>query len=584
MGGAHQPFMYSAVQRNDSRFPEIVFDPKAVTRASWEPQKPKVQPNGPLVSFNRHPDAHMVLNHRSNNYSSLSPHLKSWIKWLRRFQLFLRLLELIASVGLLTLMILITKVETVTGWIMRITPGVVILHCLYAIYHLCRDAAGRPPASSAAYHLFSALTDVAAAPIYAFCALTAHSKADTWKTLLADQKLMDDFVPAVYYGFIGAGGLHLISLSASLWLGWMFRKISLMPPDMNPLEDHLTARPRHKKAKSSVSTLSTLDQSESRLSTPIITRRQSILHSNIEPPPSIPFMHTRTGSSTTIESRGSRQSERIGSSRDSIDSRKTKQASTARSVRHESYTEIAGSEPSASRPSSSSSRNAQPRPARFTETWAPTDSLISRTNQRHREIAAAKTSAQNHGNKTYQALTQRFYNEDDSDEEYIDENIQILGYDEEEDAGGDGKPHPLRSNPTELESLTPPRSRTPFYAPGSYLSDESPNSRLVNAGKDIADEKLGFSPAKLSSQKRHSSIQPEAAFYSRPYGDLKSATPPVIVGSNRKISSGNDFDSKFSSPAYERRNVSGKIVEEGRGGMVGNRISMFESRLGRDEW
>ncbi|KAK7423792.1 hypothetical protein QQZ08_008947 [Neonectria magnoliae] len=586
MGGSQPPFMYSAVQRNDARFPETIFDPKAVTRASWEPKKPKPKPDGPLVSFNRHPDAHMVLSYRSNNYSSLSPRTKNWVKWLRYFQLLLRILELVGAVGILVLMILTTKVEAVTGWILRITPAVVTAHCLYAIYHLSRDSSGRPPASSAAYHLFSAMTDVAAAPIYAFCALTVHKKSDSWKTVLADQNLMDTFRPVVYYTLIAVASLHLASLSNSLWLGWMFRKISFMPPDMNPLEDNLTARPKHKKAKSSTSTLSTMDTG-GRLSTARDPRRQSVLsHDGVERPPSIPFMYTRTGSTTTVGSRGSRQYQKVptGPSRDSIASRDTKRTSIAPSYHRDSYTEIPLHDPNSSRPASSSNRNSQTRPPKFTETWVPTDSLISRTNQRNREIAAAKTSAQNRSSKSYEALTPRYYNDDVSDDEYGDENIQIHNDNDETDLGGDLRPHPLRLNPTEMDRSTPPpRARTPYYHPlTNSLSEVSSNTRRVSAGHDIADEKPGLAPAKPSPLNRQSSIQKEDDFYSRPYGDLKSATPPVMVGNNRKVSSGNDFDSKYASAPYERRNVSGKVAEEGRGGAAGSRVSVYETRFGRD--
>lgn len=51
----------------------------------------------------------------------MSPRAKSWIKWLRRLQLGLRLLQLLAALGLLALMILINKIEALEGWIMRIT-------------------------------------------------------------------------------------------------------------------------------------------------------------------------------------------------------------------------------------------------------------------------------------------------------------------------------------------------------------------------------------------------------------------------------------------------------------------------------
>lgn len=58
MGARYQPYMYTAAsyEDNDSRFPSKPFDPKAVTRASWERSPPKPKHEGPLVSFNRHPE------------------------------------------------------------------------------------------------------------------------------------------------------------------------------------------------------------------------------------------------------------------------------------------------------------------------------------------------------------------------------------------------------------------------------------------------------------------------------------------------------------------------------------------------
>ncbi|KAF5008172.1 hypothetical protein FDECE_5541 [Fusarium decemcellulare] len=586
MAPSQPPFLYSAVQRNDARFPEVKFDPKAVTRASWTPPRQKKKPDGPLVSFNRHPDLHEVLTHRSNDYASMSPRTKSFIKWLRRVQVALRVVQLIAAAGLLTLMILITKVDPLEGWVMRITPGVVMLHCFYAIFHLSRDAAGRPPASSAAYQLFSSVSDLGTAPLYAFGALSVHNKGGAWATLLTDQSLMDIFRPVVYYTLIGAGGLHLVSLSISCWLGWMFHKISKMPPDMNPLEDHLTARPKHKRNKSSVTTFTTVD-SDSRMSTPRGPRRQSIIpqegiHEGIEPPRAVPFTHTRNGSSTTVASRASRgtmppspQYQRLPATprrdrRDSVASRATTRTSATRSVYHDAYTEIPLEENSSSRPPSSYNRANQARPARFTETWMPTDSLISRTNQRNREMEAAKTSAANRENKSYEALAQR-YNLDDSDSEYGDENSPAYNF--EGVTADDLRPHPLRLNPPPAQRETPPRAKTPYYPFNNSLSELSSNARRVSASRDIADEKLAFAP-----RNRQSSIQPETDFYARPYGDLKSATPPVMmVGNHRKVSTGNDYNT-YASTAYERRNVSGKMVEEGRGGPAGNRFSFLDGR------
>ncbi|KHO11597.1 hypothetical protein MAA_10839 [Metarhizium robertsii ARSEF 23] len=159
MGGS-QPFMYNAAWRNDARFPATTFDPKAVTRASWEPKPRKPPPTGPLISFDRHPDAHMVVSHRNNPYLPLGQRMKKWIKGLRNVQFLIRVLEINAAIGSLVLLILITNIDEATGWIMRISPGVAIAQCSYAIYHLSRNASGRTPGSSAAYHVFAATSDL----------------------------------------------------------------------------------------------------------------------------------------------------------------------------------------------------------------------------------------------------------------------------------------------------------------------------------------------------------------------------------------------------------------------------------------
>lgn len=62
----------------------------------------------------------MVLTHRSNDYQSLSPRIKTLIKCLRVLQLALRVLQLIGAAGILTLYILMTNVPTVAAWILRI--------------------------------------------------------------------------------------------------------------------------------------------------------------------------------------------------------------------------------------------------------------------------------------------------------------------------------------------------------------------------------------------------------------------------------------------------------------------------------
>lgn len=63
----------------------------------------------------------MVLNYRSNQYTSMSSRTKSWVKGLRHFQLALRVLHCIAAAGLLVLWILFDKIDNITAWVMRVT-------------------------------------------------------------------------------------------------------------------------------------------------------------------------------------------------------------------------------------------------------------------------------------------------------------------------------------------------------------------------------------------------------------------------------------------------------------------------------
>ncbi|OHF03387.1 hypothetical protein CORC01_01440 [Colletotrichum orchidophilum] len=568
---AHQPYLYNVVS-NNSRFPEPKFDPKAVTRASWEPQPRKPKPEGPLVTFNRHPDAHLVLNHRSNNYVSLSPRTKGWIKYMRIVQLGLRVLEFIGAAGLLALLILLDNIETLAGWVMRITPGVAMVHCLYAIYHLHRPAGDRSPASSTAYQLFASISDLGVMPLYAYGALNVNSSGATWKTRLADQSLLDDFLPAVFYTFISAGGLHLVSLGISIWLGIMFRKITSLPPDMNPLEDHLTSRAKHKRNKSSVAT-SVSGDSEKRMSTPLEGRRRSgAPYEDVSRPPSIPFQRTRAGSDVSNFTRNScadlpsRQYQVIpgNSQYQTAGASEYARMSAPRSSYRGSYTEVPLHESNVAG-SRTSLPSAVPTPGgKFTETWFATDSMISRTQKRNRAMDQATTAAntqQQTRTKTYEALSQR-YNVADSDSER-DEN-DLAGSDFENDIGKSPHPNPLKSNPT------PPKIKTPYYSlQDTALSEVDLNSRRVSGTNDIADERLSSLVPQPWPRDRDSSIQPEADFYSKPYGELKSATPPVMIGGNRQVSSGNDFTEKRYSSAYGRRNVSGKVAEEGLAGSKG---------------
>ena len=454
---------------------------------------------------------------------------------------------------------------------------------------------------------------------------------------------MQFFLPALYYTLVGAGGLHLISLTISLWLGVMFRRITMMPPDMNPLEDHLTSRASHKRNKSSVAT-SSYAGSEKRLSTPLEERRRSEMpYEDLSRPPSIPFMHTRHGSNTSLSDHDSRvnlpsrqyQIDSGNSPRNSIASADLKRKSYPVPPKppvhgRGSYTEIPlGETGASSRPYSSySSRpssgtvasyrptetpgtpTAQPRSAKFTEAWYTSESLVSRTQARNQAVNQMVLNATGR-RSAYEAVNQRFDfaesdDEHDEHESKFENNYsgvradeldfkrpqrgdrenaaavaasgEVLEDDLERDLGAPvPNPHPLRLHPTPplTAGKKAARPNTPFNHAAAALSEISLNDRRVSGSggahhddQDIADAKPGplLSKGAWRARDRDSSIQPDHGFYSKPYGELKAATPPVtqIVGSGRQVSSGNDYD--MGSGSGFRRAVSGKIAEEGRAG------------------
>jgi hypothetical protein len=127
--------------------------------------------------------------------------------------------------------------------------------------------------------------------------------------------------------------------------------------------------------------------------------------------------------------------------------------------------------------------------------------------------------------QAYEAVGGRYDSREDGSDSEPDER-DVTSRDYEADSNGTLHPEPLGSNP--------PRPR-----------DEA--SRMV--------------PHPLHP--RSSFAERENGFFSKPYGQLKPATPPVMVGNGRQVSSGNDYAHQ-STLGIGRRNVSGKVAEEGR--------------------
>lgn len=338
----------------------------------------------------------------------------------------------------------------------------------------------------------------------------------------------------------------------------MFRRIALMPPDMNPLEEHLTARSRHKRAKSSISTCYTEASFDKRLSTASEIRG-----------PVVPFHSTRSGLSVTSSNRDSRldlpsrhyQITPGASPRHSVCSTDIKTLSTAASrlSQRGSYVGIPMDEPSMGSlniDNPSPGGNQKPRGGKFTETWHATDSLISRTQQRNRVIAAQEHEKEK---QSWGRFNQSYaYGDSNSDGEK--DNEILTGSDCEDSISVSGSHHP---NPLRLNPAAPPRPKTPYYAFSSDMLSDMSTSKYSRLLDDTGDKSAPVLTTKVAGY-RNSSIQPDVAFYSKPYGELKSATPPIMVGSSRHVSSGNDYDG--STSRLGRRNVSGKVAEEGRAG------------------
>ncbi|KAG4219175.1 hypothetical protein PC116_g32345, partial [Phytophthora cactorum] len=245
---------------------------------------------------------------------------------------------------------------------------------------------------------------------------------------------------------------------------------------------------------------------------------------------------------------------------------------------------------------------------------------INRTQERQRALNAAERARKSQSQQ-YEAVNQR-YNFDDSEDDSDRENNDMMRPDDSDfeaddvpsspiDVMGHLRPNPLRLNPisqgqpqvVQGSRDIASRQKTPFQ-------EVSHNARSVSGSQDIVDEKANnnnssssSSPAREPSfwrrslvvpkgggangpRNRDSSIQPDGDFYAKPYGELKPATPPVMIGGkkaaaaaaagNRQVSSGNDYgDLGSGNMGAWRRNVSGKIAEEGLGGNKYSRYSIL---------
>ncbi|KAK6330461.1 hypothetical protein TWF696_003352 [Orbilia brochopaga] len=277
------------------------FNPKAVQNAAQQPSAPRQLPTGPFI------DAVPTNKYHIPAGMSLEKHLKRQadiqiarrtiraLKASRWIMLAARLLQLFAAIGLVGLLIILRGMDYINGWIMRVPPAVAIVHVMYAIYHNMRDPKARPPKSSANYALFAAASDCCLIPFYAFIALWTwqqHQQMiadplnnDNWVTVFdkTNTDLSQLLVFIVFCIACSGGGLMVFTVILGMFIAIVFRRISHLPPDMNPLDNStytsLTARPSSKRfSKSSNSSEETLEKPSR----------------DVSPRRTVPFLEVRT--------------------------------------------------------------------------------------------------------------------------------------------------------------------------------------------------------------------------------------------------------------------------------------------------
>ncbi|KFY07633.1 hypothetical protein V492_06965 [Pseudogymnoascus sp. VKM F-4246] len=619
--GVEPPFLYDAVKKDTTRYSYKEFDPKAVSRASVQSQPPKPKKDGPLVSFNKHPDSYLIMPSGKATGARVSASMKGRITETRMAVMFFRIFQLIGAIGALTTMVLITGVDSQMGWIMRIVPGISMLHTSYGIYHLSRKASGRTPGSSASYMLFASLCDASIMAFYAFSATTAYYRwdpknglwestrpVDTWSTWPKLQEggpyVLKTLFFAAFICFGVSALFHFITLILSIWLFIMFRKIVNLPPDMNPLESNLTSR-AHKRNKSSVSTMSGYD--EKRASQQAVDRSgrpydgPSGPYDGIGGPPAVPFMHTRNNSGTSMSTYYS-----IPTSSSPRDSRLD--------LPSRQYQIPATNSPRASvsdlkRTSQSSLPSISPKRGSYVplstqdladqyadaqnENWYSTDSLPrNRLSQPPSPVKSTRSSTKPRPQSAYAPLRDGFGTYEDINDADFDSDVGSV----------------VSANPLSAHPIAPQPQRASALNRQSALGEISLN-RSNTAGSsnysgDVADisgpQRGYYDEAAVAEPKEQSNyreltpqplVRPGAAgkgvvghssdrdgivkgsvgFKARYYGELRPATPPTLVGGvkGRQVSSGIDMGVPNGDG---RRDVSGKIAEEGRGGGWGARF------------
>lgn len=471
--------------------------------------------------------------------------------------------------------------------------------------------------------LFASLCDGSIMAFYVFSTITAYYRWDpqhgiwestqevaTWSTWPKLEEGSPYVLKTLFFSAFlcfGVGALfHLLTLLLSIWLFILFRKIVNLPPDMNPLEDNLTSR-AHKRNKSSVSTMSTYDDKRS--------SKQSIARSgdpyeDLNRPPSMPFMHTRNNSGTSFSTYHS-----IPTSSSPRDSRldlpsRQYQISPSNSPR--------ASVVNLKRTSQLSLPPATPKRGSYTsvatqdqlghdadsqnDNWYSIDSLSrNRRSQPPSPVKSTRSPTKPRPQSAYTPLREGYGTYQDIDDRDHDSDI----------GSSTVSTNPLSAHPITPRLAQPQRIPAPnresalgeismnrrnTVESSSYSGDlaDSNGSRGGYYDGDAYDRTEPMERREQESDYRELTPQPQVrpsasgkgfmgnsngdakgrdlgGFKARYYGELRAGTPPTLVSGvkGRQVSSGIDMGVAGGSGM---RDVSGKVVEEGRGGGWGARL------------
>lgn len=499
--------------------------------------------------------------------------------------------------------------------------------------------------------------DVGLIPFYTFIAFFAQSNwavdagtSGRWRSFFSDTTATNDILLATWLTAIAVGGLHLFSVAFDIHLIIMFRRISRLPPDMNPLDtpsERKASKHKHKNSEATLSMtekrLAHLSGSTLNISTPTRLTGSGdrlIPEANVRP---ISFMHTRQDSNMTYASNMSR--ENLLNIYTNSSARNSRADLLPRSADHSRNASRSRSRPASqhSHARNTLSVDHDPMPD-LSRTHSPFSFATESPSRRSTPLQAAVPNAVAQAQQKEGLLSDNWYVLDEGSDlgspqrgrtplpRYESEEIvsgfrtasgtylatnqsaEMLGLGPSRSRENGMLPQPLRMHPP-----SPPKQYQPQLQPlqdhhhpqqqqernrrASYEAYDDMD--LMGGGVAIEEEEIGRAITTVSekssmysrsqSSPRRPSFEPDSEPTSSPRTDLDFGSPELAQGQkkgygvlggwsqlpqrevSRNFSAASGADIADASVLYvdeggasgrsaRRRDVSGKVAEEGRGG------------------